>query len=133
MTEAALNERIAELEEENAQLKRALKLTADQERFEAFRRNLGLTPQEAAVFCLMFDRYPNAAGKELIFTMLYSTKYGPEGGPDNEDHIVKVLVSKIRRKIGKKAIETKYGSYGLSDGTYRLTEAGHVLGINALP
>jgi len=108
MTPAQMQERIAELEEENAYLRGELGLT-DTSAQRAILRRAGLTGAMAALMTALHC----ANGRTLSVLQILDAM-----GTTAEPKIVAVQVSKLRAKWGREVIETVWGC------GYRITPAG---------
>lgn len=111
----------AELEEQVAYLKRELALSLAEDKLARLRRATGLSPTEVAVLLTLYE----ARGRFCPVYML------DEAGPvsRSEDRNLKhidVRICRIRKKIGKDAIENSWGR------GYRITDLGRLLVEEAL-
>lgn len=75
----------------------------------------GLVTQERAMIGALFHTYPRPAGSFFLLDTLPSR----DCTKDRDANVIKVLACRIRRKLGKDAIETVHGV------GYRLSSAMH--------
>ena len=104
--------RCAELEERIAFLESELGLTKDATLLAEIRTRFGLTAGEATLLQVL---YQSPAGRVARNWTLLEQLPPKEGGPDRGLKIVDVYICKLRKSIGKDAIETVWGE------GYRLT------------
>lgn len=99
MTDA---DRILALEDRVSALEDALGLTYEPPPF------LGLTKGEARIVGVMF-KADGVATRQRLFAAMYADD--PNGGPDDPDNVLKVMVYRIRRKLvpSRMSIETVWG------------------------
>lgn len=98
-------ERIAELEEEVAYLRRELNLQDDADRMDRLRRAFRLTPYEAKALERLRSTHP----RPLAAWRLTDTP------TENETAMGRVYVCRLRHKLGKQAIRVDWGiGYTLS-------------------
>lgn len=69
-----------------------------------------LTPTENAIIKMLTDRRGGAMSMDEISDKLYGER--GDGGPDTSSQVIRVIVSRIRRKLGP-VIENTYGGYRL--------------------
>lgn len=79
-------------------------------------QSVKLTPHEAAIFGAVLKRAPEYVSTDRIISQMY----GAHDGPENENNVLAVLVSRMRHKISVLGltIQSRYGR------GYRLEVAG---------
>jgi DNA-binding response OmpR family regulator len=112
-----LRERVAELEAEVADLRRELRVEAEQHVIDALRRRYRLQPSRATIVALLYAAAPRAVAGWALLEAIPSRDRAHE----RSDAAVKVHVHFIRQALGREAIETAHGR------GYRLSEAGKAL------
>jgi hypothetical protein len=121
---SSADDRISELEEENAHLKRQLGLLADTAMVTKVMRRWRLTGKEAQLLVALHDAKGRACSKDHLLDVLYGQGEGPE------IKIIDVFVCKVRAKIGADKITTVWGrGYMLS--TVGQTALDAVAGMDA--
>ncbi len=95
-------------------LRDAEELSDREEDISYIRRTLGVSPQLAVALMRLY-RGRNVA--YVTIEQLLSTVYGADSDQRNDVN-VKVLIHKLRAKLGARCIETEWGK------GYRLTDAG---------
>jgi len=112
--------RCAELEEEVAYLKSELGLTQDTSSVHALRGRFKIDPQQARLLLTLYE----ANGRTLTTVFLHEAISSREHTFGSK--LVHVRVMRLRKVLGKPAIETLYGL------GYRLSAEGRALVCSAL-
>ncbi len=105
----AMKDRLDELVEENAWLKRELGMVQSGDRVTRLQRAYDLTENEARILLFLFDRRGSTVPHGAVMNALYSDS------PDSEPQIkiISVYVCKLRKKLaermGADAIATVWG------------------------
>lgn len=125
---SSADDRIADLEEENAALKRQLGLLADSDMVTKVCRRWRLTGREAQLLVALHDAKGRACSKDHLLDALYGQGEGPE------IKIIDVFVCKVRAKIGFDKISTVWGrGYMLSAAGYEALDAIANMGAWEVP
>jgi DNA-binding response OmpR family regulator len=111
----------AAMADEIAELRAALGLSGRLTERRAIASAFGLAPQEARLLQTLYD----AGGKVVPHRTLDSIVLG-EKGYENGSDSVKVVVCRVRAKLGPEVVETTFG------GGYSLSQAGRALVASAL-
>jgi len=111
----------AELEEQIAYLKSELALSMSEDKLARLRKALGLTPSEVRILLALYQ----ARGRFCSVYMLDEAAPATISGDRNVKHI-DVRICRIRKRIGKAAIENEWGR------GYRLNDLGRLLVEEAL-
>jgi DNA-binding response OmpR family regulator len=117
---ARLRRRIADLEDENADLRRAEKAEAQSYVVNTLRRRGAMSPQCAWLAAKLYA----AKGKLVSRWALFEGMPGPNGAIPSEDRhpkIVAVIACRTRHRLGQDAIETVWGQ------GFRMTDIGRAV------
>jgi DNA-binding response OmpR family regulator len=106
---------------EIAELRAALGLSGRLTQRRAIGRAFGLAPQESRLLQTLYD----AGGKVVPHRTLDSVVLGPKGYENGSDGM-KVIVCRLRAKLGKEVVESVHA------GGYALTQQGRALVASAL-
>ena len=116
-TEAALRDRIADLEEQVAYLESELGIAVEATVVDDLRLRFGLTPQQATLVRVLLGAYPKAVSR-LVLADHIPPRWRKE---DDDSNWLDVHVAHVRAKLGHGLI-TAVRRFG-----YRLTPEGHAL------
>jgi len=112
--------RCAELSADLADARLVLGWDRAREREAALRLHLGVTPFGAAVLCSLYFARGRYVPAGVLADLQQAGSRGGTGG-EGGDRVVVVTISKMRRVLGRAAIEPAMGR------GYRLTDVGRLL------